>query len=542
MSLRLKTIIGIGIIEAVLLLILITTVLNYMRDTSYRDMENYISTTTTLFSTATQDAVLSQDLASLETFIEEILKNKGVLYARISDSENIILAEGGDSSLLKPIISVDTSIEKISNNIFNSKKEIIIDDEIYGRVYIGFSTKNIQIALDDAKKMAASIAIVEMLLVAIFSFALGIYLTRQLKVLRNFAAKVSKGDFGKTIKITSKDELAEVAQAFNTMVSNLNESQQQTKKYQDEILLFNYDLEDKIKQRTQQLSTKNNELESAYEKLQATQEQLIHSEKLASIGQLAAGVAHEINNPVAFIKGNLNALKGYIKSYQQLIKIQQTIIKNHDTHLRKDDEQSIIDLDTFIDEEDIEFITEDIATLLDESIEGTDRVIEIVKGLKVYSRGQPDGQTPVDINTCLKNTLNMLNNEIKYKCEVKTVWGDLPETMGDEGKLSQVFTNLIMNASQAITDQGTITITTSINNDLINISVKDTGKGIPKENLRQLFDPFFTTKPVGEGTGLGLAISEGIIEDHKGHIHVSSEEGKGTEFVITLPIKKTAEA
>lgn len=540
MSLRLKTIIGIGIIEAILLIILISTVLDYMRKISRVDMENYVQTTTTLFSTATQDAVLSQDLASLETFVEEMLKNEGVMYARIKDSEGIVLAEGGNIRLLTNEIIIDNSIDNVTDNIYNASKEILIDEELYGSVNIGFSTEGIETIVKDAQQMAATIALIEMALVAIFSFALGMYLTKQLKVLRKFAHRVSDGDLSKTIHITGKDEIAEVAEAFNSMILNLKKSQDENKKYQDEILLLNYDLEDRVKRRTEQLQHKNEELESAYDKLQTTQEQLIHSEKLASIGQLAAGVAHEINNPVAFIKGNLNALKGYVAAYQELIKKQQAIIDAHSDALKEHNaSQALEELQEFSEEEDIEFITEDLETLLKESLEGTDRVSDIVKGLKVYASGQHEEEAPVDLNECIESTLRMVNNEIKFKCDVETSLNEIPTVIGDAGKLSQVFTNLIMNASQAMEEHGLISITTTASPTEITVTVKDNGKGIPQENLRQLFDPFFTTKPVGEGTGLGLAISEGIIQDHGGHIHVDSEVGKGTEFTITFPLKES---
>ena len=175
--------------------------------------------------------------------------------------------------------------------------------------------------------------------------------------------------------------------------------------------------------------------------------------------------------------------------------------------------------------------------MLKESLEGTDRVSEIVKGLKIYSSGQHEQEAPVNINECIESTLRMLNNEIKYQCDVETALETIPAIIGDAGKLSQVLTNLIMNASQAMEQHGLIHIMTQASQETITITIKDNGKGIPEDNIRQLFDPFFTTKPVGEGTSLGLAISQGIIQDHGGHIHVDSEVGKGTVFTITFPIK-----
>ena len=234
---------------------------------------------------------------------------------------------------------------------------------------------------------------------------------------------------------------------------------------------------------------------------------------------------------------------GYVTAYQALIKKQQAIIDAHsDTLKQHNASHALEELQEFSEEEDIEFITEDLETLLKESLEGTDRVSDIVKGLKVYASGQHEEEAPVDLNDCIESTLRMVNNEIKFKCDVETSLEAIPTVMGDAGKLSQVFTNLIMNAAQAMEEHGLISITTTASSTEITVTVKDNGKGIPQENLRQLFDPFFTTKPVGEGTGLGLAISEGIIQDHGGRIHVDSEVGKGTEFTISFPIKASSPA
>ena len=540
MSLRLKTILGVGLIEAILLLILISTVLSYMRSTSNNNLNNFITTTTTLSATATQDAILSHDLATLDTFIEEILKNKAVIYASIKDIEETVLAEGGQTELLRADIPSDTDLDKVHDGIYDTRKDIIIEGTIYGHIDIGFSTKEATSALSDAKRMAAIIAAIEMLLVGLFSFILGVYLTKQLKILRISAKRVAEGDLDTEIKITSRDEIADVASAFNKMTTKLKKSQQETEKYHQELIDLNQQLEDRVERRTHQLSEKNQQLEETCEKLKQAQEQLIHSEKLASIGQLAAGVAHEINNPVSFIKSNLHSLKNYIKTYQSFLQHNKNIINYIDTTSEAESDtfkQLKQTLEEFDHTEDMDFIHSDIGTLVDESIVGTDRVSEIVKGLKVYSRSGEDSMTECDINQCINDTLRMLNNEIKYKCEVVTHLGDIPPLKADEGKLSQVFTNLTINAVQAIHDTGTITIRTFVEHEAIVVTIADNGKGIKPEILSQLFDPFFTTKPVGEGTGLGLSISDGIINDHGGSIHVASELDIGTEFRITLPLK-----
>lgn len=539
MSLRLKTILGVSLIEAVLLAILITSVLNYMQLANEESLENHIATTTTLFATTTKDAVLSYDLASLETFVEEILKNKDVLYVRIFSSDNNLLASGGDDQLVNMPFLIDQHYHDVTDSVYDTESLITVDGIIYGRIEIGISTAKTEQSITETRQLAAAIALIEMFLVALFSFFLGIYLTKQLKVLRNSARKIAEGDLNHKIEVKAKDEIGEVAHSFNKMINSLNQANQQSTAYHQEILELNKSLEDRVARRTQKIEEQKDKLESAYKELKLTQKQLVQSEKMASIGQLAAGVAHEINNPVAFVKSNLSSLDNYIKTYQEVIDQHQKILDNLNHDIKSTLKNEIDLLEHYAEENDLDFINEDIVTLVKESINGTDRIEEIVKGLKIYSRASDDLIEECDINECLQDTIKMLNNELKYSCDVVTQWDTLPICHCNRSKITQVFTNLIINATHAMEEKGTLTISTALSQlsdkPAVLIKISDTGKGIPPENLSKLFDPFFTTKPVGQGTGLGLSISHGIIEDHSGAINVESEVGKGTCFNILLP-------
>lgn len=540
MSIRLKTILGVAFIEAIVLAILISTILSYMKKTNEEGLENYVRTTATLFATTTKDAVLSFDLASLETFTEEFLKNQSVLYVRVLDGDKNILASGGDTVYLSRQFIADKRYSDINDNIYDVEAMIEVEEVVYGYIEIGVSTERIDDSLNEAQKLAAGIALVEMLLVALFSFALGVYLTKQLKVLRNSTRNIAAGDLDHEIEIKTHDEVGEVSKSFNTMIASLKKAKQESHQYHDELLELNKSLEDRVARRTQKISEQKQKLETAFDQLKTTQKQLVQSEKMASIGQLAAGVAHEINNPVAFVKSNINSLNRYVKAYQNLITLQQNFVKTIKIKHSNEFSEEIKHILEQWEDDDIDFINEDIDTLLKESIEGTNRVEEIVKGLKSYSRASEEIMEDCDINACLEETLKMLNNELKYKCEVITYLKTLPICQCNKGKITQVFTNLIVNASHAMEEHGVLTITTGVNSEApqqtIRITISDTGKGIAPEHLNKLFDPFFTTKPVGEGTGLGLSISHGIIEDHKGSIDVDSEVGKGTCFTITLPV------
>lgn len=290
------------------------------------------------------------------------------------------------------------------------------------------------------------------------------------------------------------------------------------------------------------LQRNKEELELANQQLKQTQTQMVHQEKMAGLGQLAAGVAHEINNPVGFIMSNLGTLREYVdtfkaffESYGQLI----GAVKNKDAQLLR---LKIEEIEALKDSEDLDFLLEDIEQLLNESVDGAVRVKDIVSGLRNFVRLDEAEVKEADINEGIESTLKVIWNAIKYKAEVVKELGDIPHLLCYPAQLNQVFMNLLTNAAQAMDERGEINIRTYVAHKNIFIEIKDTGKGIRPEHLDKLFDPFFTTKPVGTGTGLGLAISHGIIEKHKGKISVQSEVGKGTTFTISLPIEGGVES
>ncbi len=536
MSLRLKAIIGIALIELILLFILISTILNYMQKINEDSLETYIATTKTLFASSTKDAILSFDLATLENFVAEVLKNESILYVRIFDNNSNVLASGSREQYREKKFVADNSYQEVDDSVYDAEQLITVNDITYAKIQIGVSTQRIEQSIKETRQLAAGIAITEIVLVAFFSFILGIYLTRQLKTLQDAARDICAGNYTKKIDIKTNDEIGKVALAFNQMMSTLNLSNERTLSYQEELKELNKSLEERVDNRTRKTLEQKNKLESAYSQLQQTQVQLVESEKLASIGQLAAGVAHEINNPIGFVKSNLSSLESYINIYRTLIKEQQDFINNVDLENHPHLKELFFKIEKYQNKEDIDFINNDIKSLIKESIAGTVRVSEIVKGLKVYARGSNEKLELCDIGACLEDALKIINNEIKYKCKIKKDIKKLPLFNCNEVQMTQVFTNLIVNAAQAIKHVGVLTIKASHNTSNkesnITISIEDNGEGISEANKAKLFDPFFTTKPVGEGTGLGLSISRGIIADHGGTISVESKEGVGTRFTI----------
>ncbi|MBN27351.1 MAG: ATPase [Alteromonadaceae bacterium] len=537
MSLRGKTIIGIASIEAVLLISLIMTAVTFLSQAVNNDLVKHASTTATLFSTTTKDAVLSYDLASLDDFVLEALKNPGIAYARVISSTEGVLSQNGSKEALTRVFKADQHMEDVTDGIFDTYANIVEGNNIYGRVEIGISTDHAHSSISKIKQWTTSIAVIEMILVALFSYALGHYLTRQLKTLRVGAKKIShsviSGDFSNThIPIKSKDELGEVTHAFNQMVETLKAECIRVKNYQEELENLNQTLEKRVAARTQLLESKNEQLSLINFELKSAQQQLVQAEKMASLGQLAAGVAHEINNPIGFVNSNLASLADYADVYIRLTKL-----VNDWNESDKDTERQSIEaqINDMLSDENIQFMQEDTLALIQESSDGLSRVKDIVSGLKQFSRADSQEHQIFNINDCVKTTLSMVSNELKYHCEIVTKLQDVPQVDINVGKICQVLTNLLINAGQAISQNGVISIETYSHDQFVYLSVCDTGNGIPADDIKRLFDPFFTTKPEGQGTGLGLAISYGIAQEHDGDLTVKSEVAQGSCFTLSLP-------
>ena len=262
---------------------------------------------------------------------------------------------------------------------------------------------------------------------------------------------------------------------------------------------------------------------------------------MASIGHLAAGVAHEINNPMGFVSSNLNTLNDYVKDIRSLIEQYRSFLAELNEVVGSEEGRKAIAgglerITKFEQEINVDYVMEDFPNLIAESLEGAGRIKKIVIDLKNFAHPGENELQFSNINKNLDSTLNVVWYELKYKAKITKEYGDLPPVKCYPQKLNQVFMNIFVNAAQAIAEKGEIKITTSSENEHVNISISDSGSGIAKENLSKIFDPFFTTKEVGKGTGLGLNVAYNIITKHKGTINVKSTVGKGTTFSIRLPV------
>ena len=335
------------------------------------------------------------------------------------------------------------------------------------------------------------------LFLTVFSFYFVREVVRPIESLVKASKELKEKRKASFIPNHSKTEIAELVDAFNEMSGQIIASD---KKMEKQLEL----------------------LEQANTKIKNTQGQLIQSAKLASLGELVAGIAHELNNPVGFIYSNISYLKNYMKS---LFKI---IDKSH-----KSEEE----LNTLMKKKDYSYIKEDFPKLIKACEEGAKRAKDIVLGLRNFSRLDRDQRSEFDVNGGLDSTLGLIEGELKNKVTVHKNYAEVPKIHCNVNQMKQVFMNVLNNACQAISEKGDIYITTHFDekNQRVEMEIQDTGCGVKQEDLGKIFDPFYTTKPVGQGTGLGLSISYGLIKSHDGHIEVESREGEGTTFLISLP-------
>ena len=418
------------------------------------------------------------------------------------------------------------TLEQVKSIAVYYEDERIIDDNTSGDgISASYSFTSLPLSMEIVRSTAFirqrirnqlySFITISLLTTIFLSFILGMLVSHKISIplrsLKNGIQRVSEGMWEELqLNGSSPREILFLTNEFNRMQKS-------------------------IRSKNNELEVMNKELSHTLEQLKRTQSRMIQSEKMASVGLLAAGVAHEINNPAGFINTNISTMSEYMEVFNRIFDSLEELYRKVDEGDLEGSAEILKKIRIIESEEDLPFLKEDGVQLLRESDDGIRRIKDIVKSLSVFSRPESGELVDSNINDIVKTALKLTFNELKYKCEVITDLGTLPTISCKPDQLTQVLINLLVNAGHAIEEQGTIHVETKTDGKTVSVRVSDNGKGIDPENLNRLFDPFFTTKDVGKGTGLGLYISNKIVENHNGTILVDSTPGEGTSFVINLP-------
>lgn len=461
------------------------------------------------------------DFTSLRTFIDELVQNNLVLHVGLVNNltyeyEVSSIPELEGTRTAPANLWANKGFNKYFSNL-NSNDVLVKTYKINDNTVIAVFQQNkaLPTLINILKTGNLWLALLFVIFGLLSSFVLAKQVTQPIENLVIGVWEFSKGNMGYRTNIKTDDEIGILAKAFNYMAEKLDE-------------LYT-SMDKKVQERTKELSNKNNELNSAYEELKDAQSLLVHNEKMRSLGELVAGVAHELNNPINFIYGNMVHLKEYTNNLVE-------IISKYESLKGEGEEEKYKEINAYKEEVDYEFLQEDISDLIQSCTDGAERSKQIILQLKDFSRLDQSEIKSINLNESIDSTLNILNSKYKNKVNIVREYGDIPMFDCFAGQMNQVFMNILDNAAQAVEGTGDVIIRTKTADNNMIIEFEDTGDGMEEDVMEKIFDPFFTTKEVGAGSGMGLSITYKIIKSHNGTINVESELGKGTKFTVKIPL------
>lgn len=523
MRINLKAKIWLTILTIVLLFSFFTFLYFPARQEEYllRNYNNEVQNLANTVAVGVEIAINEQNFKGIKKEIEIVKNDPRLSFVSLLEEDTVWTGKPGQFIIKDTVITsfpenVSVQSETSSNGMLIIKRASLNTKLMNGNgaIQLGFKTTEIT----EIKKRIGRVSFIVSALVFLIAILVGFWLARNISkpilALRESAIRVGEGDLEQRVKKSTVDEIGDLTDSFNKMVEDLGKARMA------------------LKQANISLASTNEALKESMDELKNAQEQLLQAEKMASLGQLTAGIAHEINNPINFVSANIAPLKEDLADILRVLVCYDKIVKE------KFQEKEFLEIKKLKEDVQYDLTIREVTKLLTGIEDGARRTSEIVKGLRNFSRADQNVFRKTNLNECLESTLTLLHSSYKNRIEIVKKYGDIPEVDCFPGQINQVLMNILSNAIQAIPDKGSIQIGTRVVGDMVKISVKDSGSGMSDEVRKKIYDPFFTTKEIGKGTGLGLYISYGIIEKHSGKIEVFSSVGEGTEFVITMPINQ----
>jgi two-component system, NtrC family, sensor kinase len=521
MRINLKTKIWLTILTIVLMFSFFTFLYFPARQEEYllKNYNNEVQNLAKTVAVGVEIAINEQNFKGIKKEIEIVKNDPRLSFVSLLEEDTVWTGKPGQYFIHDSIITsfpekVSVPSEISSNGLLIVKRASLNTKLMNGNgaIMLGFKTAEITQIRDRMRKVSFLVSGVVCLIAILVGFWLSRNISKPIIALREAARLVGEGDLDQRVNKSTRDEIGDLTEAFNKMVEDLGKTRAE------------------LKQTNITLASTNTALKASMEDLKEAQDQLLQAEKMASLGQLTAGIAHEINNPINFVSANITPLKEDLADILLVLNCYDKIIEE------KKLQADFIDAEKLKVETHFGTTVEEVRKLLTGIEDGARRTSEIVRGLRNFSRIDQNVFKKTNLNDCLESTLTLLHSSYKNRIEIVAKYGDIPEVDCFPGQINQVLMNILSNAIQSIPETGKIFINTRVRGDMVKISIKDTGGGMSEEVRKKIYDPFFTTKEVGKGTGLGLYISYGIIEKHNGKIEVFSNVGEGTEFVISIPI------